>query len=239
MGKSIISVLKGIKLVDVVVVTLFVLVMMCLLKKMDVVEGLCVAIPESPENEEGCRMYYSSEINCKNDKKCNWQPPDPNMQLDLQKISAPNILPDSLPPTTVITPNMEPSEGYPREAFVPYNVEHGLYANTIRQAENTGGTPLCGGLIEGSSSRWTAQNMTTCSDDHKKCGSYYREGGPWEQNTSLSDLDEKYIFGRDPLQVCSGVGQGVAGRGPYKDCRTIGDPDTCLRSGCDVTDCPQ
>jgi hypothetical protein len=42
MAKSLKSVLKGIKFVDVVVVLVFVAGMMCLMKKMDVVEGLCV-----------------------------------------------------------------------------------------------------------------------------------------------------------------------------------------------------
>lgn len=42
MAKSIKSILKGIKFVDVVVVVVFVAVMMCLMKKMDVVEGLGV-----------------------------------------------------------------------------------------------------------------------------------------------------------------------------------------------------
>ena len=42
MAKSIKSVLKGIKFVDVAVVVVFVAVMICLMKKMDVIEGLCV-----------------------------------------------------------------------------------------------------------------------------------------------------------------------------------------------------
>jgi len=46
MAKSLKSVLKGIKFVDVVVVLIFVAVMMCLMKSMDVIEGLCSVNPE-------------------------------------------------------------------------------------------------------------------------------------------------------------------------------------------------
>ena len=46
MAKSIKYVLKGIKFVDVVVVLIFVAVMMCLMKSMDVIEGLCSVNPE-------------------------------------------------------------------------------------------------------------------------------------------------------------------------------------------------
>ena len=62
MVKSIKSVLKGIKFVDVAVVVVFVAVMMCLMKKMDVIEGLCMANEVALGNNFMRALYSGDQV---------------------------------------------------------------------------------------------------------------------------------------------------------------------------------
>ena len=73
MAKSLKSVLKGIKFVDVVVVVVFVAVMMCLMKKMDVVEGLLNSppTPTSDEDSSPCG-YLNTDNTCSQQPNCEW-----------------------------------------------------------------------------------------------------------------------------------------------------------------------
>ena len=69
MAKSLKSLLSKINLVDVVVFLVLVAVLMCLMKKMNVVEGLCLGTIE--ENDEKCNMNDDEE-SCKIRTTCRW-----------------------------------------------------------------------------------------------------------------------------------------------------------------------
>lgn len=69
MAKSLKSLLSKINLVDVVVFLVLVAVLMCLMKKMNIVEGLCLA---GEGGDDSCGLHISSDICTENG--CSWEP---------------------------------------------------------------------------------------------------------------------------------------------------------------------
>ena len=71
MAKSLKSLLSKINLVDIVVVLVLIAVLMCLMKKMDVVEGLCVANDRGNADDIKRCERYDEESECNIDR-CQW-----------------------------------------------------------------------------------------------------------------------------------------------------------------------
>ena len=69
MAKSLKSLLRKINLVDIAVVLVLIAVMICLMKKMNVVGGLCLGKLE--ENDEKCKMRDDEEL-CEDRTTCRW-----------------------------------------------------------------------------------------------------------------------------------------------------------------------